>query len=181
MKKPIPTTPRTAISNLAVAARMFVPVIVNDNGAKWTGDPSAAPAGYTWNGKFEPRTDLKPGQKAPTFDELINLAGNAVMELKSFIDSHEALKRILTQTQAAFSSIEAIVLGASEKETLQPLKTTEEVSRIVNEHRQMKDVLEKAASSSPAQALTTAQAWVFPNGTRPTIVQFPNGQHPREN
>jgi hypothetical protein len=103
------------------------------------------------------------------------------MELKSFIDSHEALKTVLTKTQEAFANVEALVLGASEKDQLQPLKTIEEVSRLAHEHNLMTDVLNKAASSAPAQALATAQAWVFKNGTRPSIIQCTEGQDPSQN
>lgn len=173
-KKPIQTsraTPRAAISNLAVAVKMFKPVIVNDSGEKWEGNPLQPPPGFEWKGDFEPREDLKPGQIPPTMGQLINLAGNAMNEIHGFIQSHEALKSVLVATQRAFAEVEMAILGESDAGELKPATTIEEAKKIKNGYIQMRDVLQKAASSSPEQALKTAQAWVFPNGCKPTLFQ----------
>lgn len=172
-KKPIQSsrmTPRTAISNLAVAIRMFQPIIVNDSGEKWTGDPMNPPPEYGFKGEFEPRPNLAKDQIPPTLGQLINLCGNAMNEIHGFIQNHEALKQVLTATQRAFAEVEKHVLGESDAGELKPATTIAEIAKIKKEHVQMKDVLEKAASGSPEQALKTAQAWVFPNGSKPSFI-----------
>jgi len=172
---------KTSISRLALAARMFAPIIVNDSGERWDGKPDEAPEGYAWAGTFDRAKDIPDEVPTPTFDEFINIAAHAIGELSDFIKYHEHLKQVLTSTQAAFANIEVIVFGTREETALQPLKTTEEIARIVNENKQMKDVLEKAASSSPAQALSTTQSWVFKNGTGSPLIQCADGQDSAQN
>lgn len=182
--KPLPTnraTPRAAISNLAVATKMFRPIIVDDNGERWNGKPSDAPPGFKWNGEFEPRPDLKPDQIPPTFHQLIQAAGNAMEEIFGFIQNHEALKSVLTATQRAFAEVETVILGETADSELKPATTIAEAKRLKKEHTQMRDVLEKAASGSPEQALKAAQSWIFPNGSVPSILKLPQTTDPSAN
>lgn len=169
---------RTAIGILAIESAKFSPIIVNDSGDKWEGAPHEAPEGYEWNGEFEPKSGIG---KTATFNEIIALACQAVMEIRSFIDYHEKMSGTLRETQEAFSYIEALVLGSSSPKAIQANKTTEAIVHLLGERSKMRDVLTKAATSTPEQALKTVKAWLYPNGTEPTLIPGTENQENSKN
>lgn len=170
------------ISNLAAALRMFQPILVNESGERWEGKPGQVANDFKWNGKFDAADGVDP-TTLPTIDQLINTASAAMQHINGFIQYHEKLKQGLAKTQRAFAEIEDIVLGNKNEETLRPLETIAEVTRLKGWERKAIDVLTKAASSKPEQAVLTVQAFMWPNGTKPTplLDMITGPQDPSEN
>lgn len=165
--------PKTHLANLAAAMKCFKPHLVNESDKKPDVEykESTPGSGQFWDGTFIASDD------SPNPHQLVNLVFAAMTQITEFTQLHERLKGQLAVTQRAFQEIEEIVLPKDRnKETLNPAETIATITRIHARHAQMCDVIEKAASSSPEQALKTCQAWQIPNGINLKVFQTPGSQ-----